>query len=189
VENCQASGVGLSIGSISSNTVRNVTFRNVQMHHTNKGVYIKFNAHGTAGVIEDITYENIHITDPGSWPIWIGPQQAGIKRPNSSYNPCDGDPCSLCWPADKSATCPPVLGSTIRNLVLRNITISKPSGSCGVINGDPANPINVTFDGVRFIDPKDDGAFGKDFFFAKGVNGVATGDTYPIPPGFENRTT
>ena len=189
VENCRASGVGLSVGSIGDANVRNVTFRNVEMHHTSKGVYVKFNAKAArGGVVEDVTYENVHIEKPESWPIWIGPQQAGIKEANTTYNPCHGDPCSLCWPADKSSTCPPVVGATIRNLVLRNITISKPSGSCGVIIGDPANPINVTFDGVRFIDPKDDGAFGKDFFFAKGVNGVAMGDTYPIPPGFENRT-
>lgn len=190
VENCQASGVGLSIGSISADTVRNVTFRNVEMHHTSKGVYVKFNARAAGGgVIEDVTYENVRIEKPDSWPIWIGPQQAGIKEANSSYNPCDGDPCSLCWPATKSAKCPPVVGSTIRNLVLRNITISKPKTSCGVMNGDPSNPINVTFDGVRFIDPVTDGAFGADCFYTQGVNGIAMGDTFPVPPGFENQTT
>ena len=188
VENVEASGVGLSIGSIGGNAnVRNVTFRNVKMHHTSKGVYIKFRASGGSSVIEDVTYENIYIDKPDSWPIWIGPQQAGIKEGNGTYNPCDGDPCSLCWPGTKGATCPPVNG-TIRNLILRNITINKPKTSAGVINGDPSNPIAVTFDGVRFIDPPDNGAFGKGYFYVNGADGVATGDTWPLPPGFANRT-
>lgn len=189
IENVQASGVGLSIGSIGRDqSVRNVTFRNVTMHHTYKGIYIKFRASGEdQGVIEDVLYENIRIGKPESWPIWIGPQQAGIKEANGTYNPCDGDPCSLCWPGTKGTTCPPVNG-TIRNLVLRNITISKPKTSAGVIIGDPSNPIGVTFDNVRYVDPPDNGAFGKDYFYVNGVEGVATGDTWPLPPGFTNNT-
>ena len=196
VENVQASGVGLSIGSIGKNTVKNITFRNVNMHHSSKGIYIKFRkSAANEGLIENVTYENIYIQKPESWPIWIGPQQAGIKEANQTYNPCHGDPCSLCWPGclktgtctTLGASCPPVNG-TIRNLVLRNITINQPKLSPGIMIGDASNPVHVTFDSVRFIDPPKDGAFKTDFFYVKGVNGVATGNTWPIPPGFANHT-
>jgi len=190
VENVYASGVGLSIGSISARTVENITFRNVHMHHTSKGVYIKFNSHASrGGVIRNVTYENIYIDKPSSWPIWIGPQQAGIKEDGQSYNPCDGDPCSLCWPTLPSATCPGV-AALIDGLTLRNITIRKPTTSPGVIIGNASLPMrNLLFDGVTYIDPPTDGAFGSDYFHCVGVeSGVATGGTWPVPPCFTNQS-
>ena len=191
VENVRASGVGLSIGSIGNKgPVRNITFRNIVMHHTDKGIYMKFRSSGgRGGIIEDILYENIYIDQPESWPIWIGPAQQDIKEPGKAYNPCHGDPCSLCWPTLKSANCDSPPG-TFRNIMLRNITVNKPKTSAGVIFGNFTNPIqNLTFDGVRFIDPVDNGAWGKDHFYCKGVeNGVAIGDTFPVPPCFANKT-
>eukprot|EP00729_Bicosta_minor_P008800 gene8800-34626_t len=81
IERVQASGVGLTIGSISDHgKVRNVTFRDVLMHHTSKGVYIKFRALKGPGSITDVTYENVYIDKPDSWPIWIGPAQQDIKE-------------------------------------------------------------------------------------------------------------
>jgi len=193
IENVQASGVGLSVGSISARTVENITFRNVHMHHTSKGVYIKFNAKAAqspGGVIRNVTYENIYIDKPESWPIWIGPQQAGIKEDGKAYNPCDGDPCSLCWPNLKSAKCPGV-AALIDGLTLRNVTIKKPKLSPGVIMGNSTVPMrNLVFDNVRFIDPPSDGAFGKKYFHCEGVeSGVAKGDTWPVPPCFKDATT
>ena len=190
IENVRASGVGLSIGSIGDHIVENITFRNVLMHHTSKGVYVKFNSKAArGGAIRNVTYENIYIDEPSSWPIWIGPQQAGIKEEGTSYNPCDGDPCSLCWPALKSASCPGV-AALIDGLTLRNITINKPKTSPGVILGNASLPIrNLVFDGVRFIDPPADGAFGSDYFHCEGVqNGVARGGTWPVPPCFKHET-
>ena len=226
-------------------------------------MYIKFNAKAAGGgVIRNVTYENIYIDEPESWPIWIGPQQvwkrgvkrvaspcarccspaacctcrhgvgrasqseevgrphnprqptatqhwlcalcalyslcsssalhtlqAGIKEDGQSYNPCDGDPCSLCWPTLKSAACPGV-AALIDGLTLRNITINKPKTSPGVINGNTSLPMrNIVFDGVRFIDPPADGAFGEDYFFCRGVaSGVARGGTWPVPTCFTNET-
>jgi len=192
IENVQASGVGLSIGSISAKTVENITFRNVVMHHTSKGVYIKFNAKAAkapGGVIRNVTYENIYIDKPSSWPIWIGPQQAGIKEDGQAYNPCTGDPCSLCWPTLSTAKCPGV-AALLDGLTLRNITIKKPSTSPGVIIGNSSVPMrNIVFDGVTFIDPPADGAFGSDYFHCEGVQGgVAKGGTWPVPPCFTNAT-
>lgn len=191
IENVHASGVGLSIGSIGAHTVTNITFRNVNMHHTSKGVYIKFNAKAAqGGVISNVTYENIYIDKPDSWPIWIGPQQAGIKRDGQKYNPCVGDPCSLCWPSLKSSKCPGV-AALIDGLTLRNITINKPKLSPGVIIGNNSLKMrNLVFEDVRFIDPPADGTFGKDYFHCEGVeSGVAKGSTWPVPPCFTDDTS
>merc|ERR1739847_33118 len=106
------------------------------MHHPYKGIYIKFNGKGSQGTIKDVLYENIHIQKPTSWPIWIGPAQQDIKENSGIYNPCHGDPCSLCWPSKiPGANCgsPPGL---IANVTLRNITINKPVTSPGVIFGN-----------------------------------------------------
>ena len=60
-ENINASGVGLTIGSIGKSIVNNITFRNCIMHNTYKGIYMKFR---DAGSISDILYENIIIDNP-----------------------------------------------------------------------------------------------------------------------------
>ncbi|KAL3894170.1 MAG: hypothetical protein SGPRY_013879, partial [Prymnesium sp.] len=39
-ERLQASGMGLTIGSLGNGVVRNITFRNSTMHHTFKGIYV-----------------------------------------------------------------------------------------------------------------------------------------------------
>ena len=79
IERVQASGVGLSIGSIGSHTVNNVTFRDAVMHHSYKGIYMKFRSlpkyPRKTGLISNVLYENIYIDEPTSWPIWIGPAQ------------------------------------------------------------------------------------------------------------------
>ena len=50
--------------------VNNVTFRDAVMHHTDKGVYIKFRklkGGVGSGSITNILYENILIEEPESW--------------------------------------------------------------------------------------------------------------------------
>lgn len=190
IERVHASGVGLTIGSIGAHTVRNITFRDVVMHHTNKGIYIKFRSSGAeGGSITDVLYENVVIDTPNSWPIWIGPAQQDIKQATGFYNPCHGDPCSLCWPALKSANCDSPAGE-FANITLRNITILNPKGSPGVIFGNDSNPIKgLVFDGVRVENPPEGGAWGKDYYYCKGVSsGIAKGSTWPVPPCFEDQT-
>ena len=176
IERVNSSGVGLTIGSIGGSVVRNVTFRNVYMDHPSKGVYIKFNGRGAyqnptspGGFIEDVLYENIVIDHPESYPIWIGPAQQDINSGQGGYNPCHGDPCSLCWPEDKKANCDSPAG-LFANITLRNITVIKPAaGSAAVIFGNSTRPIsNLVFDGVRIIDPPSSGPFGSNFYFCKG---------------------
>ena len=45
-ERIKASGVGITIGSIGTNTVNNITFRDCFMHNTWKGIYMKFGGVG-----------------------------------------------------------------------------------------------------------------------------------------------
>ena len=92
-ERINASGVGLTIGSIGPSDahtcVRNITFRDCTMYNTFKGIYLKSRpgAPGQTGEITNVTYQNILISNASQWSIWIGPQQAGYK-----------DACSLLWP-------------------------------------------------------------------------------------------
>ncbi len=60
-ERINASGIGLTIGSIGDSLVKNITFRNSRMHKTYKGVYMKFRGNG---VIQDVLYENITMDGP-----------------------------------------------------------------------------------------------------------------------------
>ena len=191
VERVHASGVGLTIGSIGAHEVRNVTFRDVVMHHTSKGIYIKFRDSGRNGSIRDVLYENIVIDTPSSWPIWIGPAQQDIKGSSGgAYNPCHGDPCSLCWPGPfpsihTTGNCEAVPG-LFSNITLRNISILNPQQSPGVIFGNDSQPIQgLVFDGVRVTNPPSDGAWGEAYYYCRGVaSGIAMGGTWPVPPCF-----
>ena len=81
VEDCETTyTVGMTIGSVPPNSnlacIRNVTFRNVQMHRPLKGIYVKPNPGDNGyGIISDILYENFVMHFPVWWAIYIGPQQ------------------------------------------------------------------------------------------------------------------
>lgn len=79
VENCKVTwGVGMTIGSVPPNInhacVKDVTFRNITFDTPIKAVYVKSNP-GTEGdgIIANILYENLKITEPIWWGIYIGP--------------------------------------------------------------------------------------------------------------------
>ena len=137
------SGLGLAIGGIGSDTVRNITFRDCYVAHTMKAIYIKAlwrdggpDESGQAGIF-DILYENIFIMRPHQFAIWIGPAQQ------------TGQLCSLKWPYLRAA-CRMSAYQRLDNITLRNITIHDPLFSPGVIMGNESNPITkVTFSGVR----------------------------------------
>jgi len=173
-ERINASGVGLTIGSIGSTTVNNITFRDAYMHNTFKGIYMKFADTNDPGSISNVTYENIVIDNPEQWAIWIGPAQQ-----SDSSRPCAAHPCSLCWPQWSAAKCyAPPLG-TYENILLRNITVNNPSNSPGVLLGNETNPmINVTFEDVVVNNPGDK-PWGDDGYYCENIEGVATGKTWP----------
>jgi polygalacturonase len=182
-ERINASGVGLTIGSIASH-VRNITFRDSYMHHSYKGIYMKFRGGGT---IEDVLYENIVMDEPEQWAIWIGPAQQ-----SDSDNLCAGHPCSICWPmlSALGAKCNAPPDAFYKNVTLRNITVNNPKSSPGVIIANDTSPMQgVTFDNVKINNPGMK-PWGKEYYKCRGVaSGVATGDTWPVPPCFTDNTT
>ncbi len=182
-ERINASGLGLTIGSIGGgHYVRNVTFRNCYMKNTFKGIYIKPRNCGDPANITDVLYENIVMDEPEQWAIWIAPAQQ-----SDSVDLCAAHPCSICWPEWPFAKCDAPFNMTMRNVVLRNITINNPKKSPGVIMGNKDNPIQgLVFDNVVVNNPGDK-PWGKDMYKCEGVEGgVATGGTTPVPPCFKS---
>lgn len=181
-ERINASGVGLTIGSIGSTTVRNITFRDSIMENSYKGIYMKFRD-GDGGLIEDVTFQNITINNPSQWPIWIGPAQQSDSR-----RLCAAHPCSICWPELPGSECNAPL-SQYRNILLKDITINNSKMSPGVILGNSSTQMeNVVFENVVFNNPGMD-QWGEDYYYCEGVaSGVATGATWPVPPCFEDKT-
>ncbi|EGD82886.1 hypothetical protein PTSG_03517 [Salpingoeca rosetta] len=183
-ERINASGVGLTIGSIGASLahtcVRNITFRDSVMHNTFKGIYMKSRPEDdpATGSISDVLYENITIYNPTQWAIWIGPQQAGYKHA-----------CSLLWPEDPIAKCPVPSNMHWHNIVLRDIVVYDPLWSPGVILGNSTKPMEaIAFDNVKVVNP---GVYpwGDKYYKCKGVaNSTATHGTNPIPPCFDHHT-
>eukprot|EP01147_Barroeca_monosierra_P002756 gene2756-8133_t len=177
-ERVNASGVGLTIGSIGASAshtcVRNITFRDSVMHNTFKGIYMKSRPEPEAytGEITDVLYHNITIYKPTQWAIWIGPQQAAYEGA-----------CSLLWPDLPEAKCPVPANMHWRNIVLRDILIFDPKMSPGVILGNDTFPMyDILFDNVKVVNP---GSYpwGDEYYKCKGVsNGTATATTNPVPP-------
>jgi polygalacturonase len=185
-ERLSASGLGLTIGSISGTNVTNITFRDVVMPQTFKGLYMKFRAGDAPGLIANILYENIFIDQPEQYAIWIGPAQ---QADNGDL--CHPNPCSLCWPMVPGAECNAPVSGSYENITLRNITINQPK-QVGVIIANSSNPMtNVIFDNVKVI-PREGLFESKDadtYFKCENVQGgVAVGDTTPIPSCFQDNT-
>ena len=130
-ERITASGLGLTIGSISGTTVQNITFRDSILYRTYKGIYAKFRApsnphsHPHNSLIQNILYENITMIEPLQYAIWLGPAQ---QNGGHTSNPCHAAPCSLCWPHIPGATCDVVPNARYRNITLRNIDIVNAKG-------------------------------------------------------------
>ena len=65
--------------------------------------------------------------------------------------------------------------------------MNNPEFSPGVLIASPSNPMEVTFDNVVVVNPPNK-QWGKDYYKVENVNGIATGNTWPIPPGFKDQT-
>jgi len=191
-ERIEASGIGVTIGSIGCSTVNNITFRDVNMHHTWKGIYMKFRgcSEDNAARISNVLYENIYMDQPEQFSIWIGPAQQ-----SDSNQLCAAHPCSICWPQfaellPNKATCQGQSNSKYENITLRNITIYDPQYKFGqgvILAAEDAPMENILFHDVRVVDAKGDD-FAK-YTSCEGVlSGIATGNTYPVPPCFEDQT-
>jgi polygalacturonase len=151
IERVRLTGFGASIGSVppsgALNCVKNITFRDIVMPKTGKGIYIKSNPTCDVdglnhAVIQNITFENISIEEPSWWAIWIGPQQQ--HEPGTPL----GNKCSLEYPVID--WCPTQSCVSFIDIVLRNVTISDPWLSPGVILGNSSNPMRgIVFDHVE----------------------------------------
>ena len=184
IERVNASGVGLTIGSISS-YVNNVTFRDSYMHNTAKGIYLKFRG---GGLVSNVLYENIVMDAPEQFAIWIGPAQQCDGCSATNLCSTDGGPCSLCWPFVPGTQCNAPAGGQYTNITLKDITINSPKQSAGVILANDTSPMkNVVFENVVVNNPASN-PFGKDQYYCKNVEGVATGTTNPVPPCFKDMT-
>ncbi len=188
-ERIEASGLGLTVGSIGAHeTVRNITFRDCAMHRTYKGIYLKFNdgAQSAPAVIEDVLFENITMHKPEQWPIWLGPAQQ-----SDSVDLCAARPCSICWPELPSAQCNAPVQGSFRNITLRNVLIDSPNMSPGVLLAPAAEPAtSILFDGVRVNQPRNgSGVHGGQYYRCDHFQGTAVGDTSPVPPCFRDLTS
>ena len=185
IERVQASGLGLTVGAIHPtrhhNCIRNVTFRKARMHHTFKGIYIKsgssFDPHASAE-ISNVLYEEIEMDAPSQVPIWIGPAQEADSK----------GACSLLWPEVPFASCPPPPTTMAwANITLRNIRITTPAQSPGVVLGNAQRPMqNVTFENVTVtpLDPRKL-PWRAEYYHCEGVVGRSIGGTAPVPPCFD----
>jgi len=186
IERVSCSGIGLVIGSIGSSIVQNITFRDSVMPHTWKGIYLKTRWYdsapiGPAASISDILYENITITDPEQYAIWIGPAQQA------------GQPCSFYWyrlpgyepGVHPKGDCKMTAYQTWSNIVLKDIYITNSKLSPGVLFGNGTNPMQgIVFDNVVVSNPGNF-PFDKDLYYCEGMTGIAKGKTNPIPPCFK----
>jgi polygalacturonase len=193
-ENLTLTGFGASIGSVPPHAdvscVRNITFRNVSMPGTGKGIYVKSNPEcGSAvdamgalvekrGIIEGITYEDIHIHRPFWWSVWIGPQQQ--HEPGSAL----GRKCSLAYPL--TSQCPTQGCVSFANITLRRVRIVDPLLSPGLILGNATNPMsnllldNVTVEFSRDRPLRGSLPWGREFR-CKHAGVRSVGGTSPVP--------
>jgi polygalacturonase len=179
-ERINASGVGLTIGSIgpsyNHSCIRNITFKDCTMHNTFKGIYMKSRPgpNGSTGEITNILYDNITIINATQWAVWIGPQQA--IYPES---------CSLFWPFMPLSKCyvPSIIDW--ENITLKDISIINPSFSPGVILGNDSNPIkNLTFNNVVVYNSTNNIPWGNNYMCSGVLNGNSIGNTNPSPSCF-----
>jgi polygalacturonase len=91
--NLVLTGFGASVGSVGPhryhNCVDKITFKNITMPGTAKGIYIKSNGASCinqSSQITNILYENVDIIEPYWWAIWIGPQQQHQPGDKLGYN-------------------------------------------------------------------------------------------------------
>ena len=174
-ERINASGLGLTIGSIGSQKVHNITFRNCYMHNTVKGIYLKFNSDADdfpGGSISNILYENITIESPSEYAIWIGPAQQ-----SDSSRLCYANPCSLCWPMlSPWVQCNIPRYGNFSNITLTNITIINPQKIVGVLLASSTNWMkNILFNNVLVNN------YTEEKYICSNVHEIIQGTTLPRP--------
>ena len=160
VENATLIGVGASVGSVHPKfdryCVRGVTFRDVAMPGTMKGIYVKTDnttdgLPGDGALVDDVLYENVRVDGAVWWPIWIGPQQ--------QHNDLEVTACPFAFPFGPGPA-PDCLGArqaNVTGVVLRDVTVTNSRRAfSGMILGNalsPAGPWRVVLERVRVDKP------------------------------------
>jgi len=158
IEDSTLIGAGASIGSVTPQSshaaVRNVTWRNITMPKTLKGIYIKSDpgcvADGSkTAEITGILYEDIDIIEPLWWAIFIGPQQ------QQEFGTSLGDKCSLFYKLIPNQKCETSGCVSFNDITLRRVTVYNPALAPGMILGNDtfASFQNITFDHVVVLNP------------------------------------
>lgn len=167
--------VGMTIGSVPPhdppNCVKNVTFERITFKNPFKAVYIKSNP-GTvgSGVIQDITYRDMHVDGSLWYPLWIGPQQQ--EQPGHGAN----TGCSFFFPLN--TTCPTQPRVSISGVTLQNVTFVNSLLLPGVILCDPLTPCT----NFQFTDVTNSGLFlVQKSYYCQNVQGSHSGTTEPAP--------
>lgn len=201
---------GLRHKTAGSVVVRNITFRDIYLHRTVRGIQLNlhrpqksrypfyrwnpssssfelFDQNNTNetdfvdGRIKNIFFENIVMENVSQWPIWMGPNQEQSEAAEScTLLDVASDVCSSCWPMNSSAHCHAIPYGSIRNVTLKNVRISNPHTSAGVLLGETKNDTrstnesdgnsqleNIVFDNVRVTK-------GRPFFYA-----IKLDETFP----------
>lgn len=166
----------MSIGSVpphpQHNCVKNVIFRDIRFHRPLKAIYIKTNPgndDGTSGEVTNITYENVYMTHPVWFGVYIGPQQ--MKQPDG-----DGPGCML-YPLEPCRTNPRV---PFKDITLRNVTSTGSLLPPGIIRCNETNPCHgFLFENVQLTSVFWDLiGYG---FITENVYGEHRGNTHPVP--------
>lgn len=120
VERVYASGTGMTIGS--EGHANNITFRDIVMDRTLRGLYIKADA-------TNVLYENILIKEALLFPIWFGPAWQELSGGCPLLFPFL--PTALTATVDKLAhahltsVCNPPGSRKVANVTLRNVALLK----------------------------------------------------------------
>lgn len=176
-----AYGVGMTIGSVPPNggvnCVKDILFENITFEHPIKALYIKSNPGDSGtGIVDSITFRNIHGKYPLWYPIWIGPQQQ--KQPGTT-----GTGCSWLYPVQDE--CPTQPRVAITNIVLDNVSFVDGVTLPGVLLGNVTAP----YTGFKFTNVTSQGVLAGEFlvqqnYVCKNVQGTGDKLTTPFPPCF-----
>ncbi len=159
ITNCKyGEGHGVSIGSYTNKGVKNITVENCTFTNTESGIRIKTDR-DRGGVVENITYRNLHMTNVG-FPILIyeSYEARGAFRKLDNITP----EIAATYPSAAITDKTPFY----KNITFQNITATAESGRrAGLIWGLPESAIsNVTLENVNITA---DNPFG--IFFADNV--------------------
>ena len=188
-QNLVLTGFGASVGSVGPGNTRpcvdRITFRNISMPYTGRGIYVKSNGDpctdpDSSSQLSNILFEDVVVQNSPWWSIWIGPQQ--MAEPHEKE--LNSGKCALAYPlVDR---CPAPACADFRNITLRNVAVIDPLMAPGALVGNVSNPMEVFFDNVKVTTSKSwMGQWPwKGTYLSENVVGTCVNGCDPLPDGF-----